>query len=99
MPRQNRVPWDSVRGASSYQILWLLDLFKHVGVPPNINIAEKSAARQKMVEKHWFNSSKVKKTMLKVGVADFIVLNVNFRHGQVGYAELNDVDLSRYKFT
>ena len=52
-----------------------------------------------MVEKHWFNSSKVKKTMLKVGVADFLVLNVNFRHGQVGYAELNDVDLSRYKFT
>ena len=70
-------------------------------MPPRIDIAEKGCRETKnMLRNTALTLPKRRKTMLKVGVAVFfLVLNVNFRYGQDGYAELNDVELSRYKFT
>ena len=58
VPRDTRVPWDSARGAANNCNSLIFKLFCHLGVPPNIDIAEQGCRVAKKVEKHCSNCCK-----------------------------------------
>ena len=50
------VPRDSVKGAAGFQFSSPLDVFYHLGVPANIDIADQECCKSKKVENHCYMS-------------------------------------------
>ena len=49
---QSLKQWFSTLGSCQLSILLMFDLFEHLGVPPNIDVAEQGCREAKKVEKH-----------------------------------------------
>ena len=79
VPRHTRVPWDSVKGSTSYHFHWYLDLFWY---PTNIDIANEG----------WREAKRLRTTELEILQLIFVTTGSRGEDGHGGVAGLQQED-------